>query len=179
MLTEPAGVLYVDPPWSFGDGLPGPGRGAVKHYPTMSLAQLCMFELPALRDDCLLALWRVGAMQREAIVLAQAWGFRDPVAEFVWAKTRGETSPTRNVAMGMGRRVRNAHEVLLLCERGRPVCKRHDVLSIQYAPRGRHSEKPELFAELLASMYDGPYVELFARRKRDGWTTLGNDEALR
>jgi N6-adenosine-specific RNA methylase IME4 len=37
-----------------------------------------------------------------------------------------------------------------------------------------HSQKPEEYARIIEKLYDGPYLELFARRKRDGWTTWGN-----
>lgn len=38
-----------------------------------------------------------------------------------------------------------------------------------------HSAKPEEFyAKVVERMCRGPYVELFARRTRPGWTTLGN-----
>jgi N6-adenosine-specific RNA methylase IME4 len=42
-------------------------------------------------------------------------------------------------------------------------------------PRGRHSEKPEAFLDLVERMSPGPYVELFARRDRLGWDTWGNE----
>jgi len=42
-------------------------------------------------------------------------------------------------------------------------------------PRGRHSEKPEAFLDLVESVSPGPYLELFARRNRLGWDTWGNE----
>lgn len=44
-------------------------------------------------------------------------------------------------------------------------------------PRGRHSEKPEAFLDLVERISPGPYLELFARRDRLGWDTWG-DESL-
>lgn len=41
------------------------------------------------------------------------------------------------------------------------------------APRGSHSEKPALFADLIEKMSPGPYVELFARQPRLGWDSWG------
>jgi len=37
-----------------------------------------------------------------------------------------------------------------------------------------HSEKPECSYKLIERLYDGPYVEMFARERRKGWTTYGN-----
>jgi len=36
-VSEPFRTIVADPPWPFGDKLPGPKRGAVKHYKGMSL----------------------------------------------------------------------------------------------------------------------------------------------
>lgn len=44
-------------------------------------------------------------------------------------------------------------------------------------PRGKHSEKPEAFLDLVEQVSPGPYLELFARRNRLGWDTYG-DECL-
>jgi hypothetical protein len=44
-------VLVADCPWRFSDSLPGRGRGASKHYPCMSISDLCRFPLPPMADD--------------------------------------------------------------------------------------------------------------------------------
>lgn len=41
--------------------------------------------------------------------------------------------------------------------------------------RGRHSQKPEAFLDLVEQVSPGPYLELFARRNRLGWDTWGNE----
>lgn len=195
----PAGVIYADPAWLFDDALPGAGRGASKHYQCLTVGELCTFPLPPMATDCVLALWRVGAMQRAAISVIGAWGFDEPAAEIVWAKTKSGHKPTSDLRIGMGRRVRNVHEVLLLSgratapnlliadsveqthetlllgSRGRNTTRVHNVPSILFAPRGRHSEKPEIFARTLQTLFPGPYVELFARRRRAGWHSYGNE----
>ena len=42
-------------------------------------------------------------------------------------------------------------------------------------PRGKHSQKPEAFLDLVEQMSPAPRVELFARRDRLGWDTWGNE----
>ncbi len=42
-------------------------------------------------------------------------------------------------------------------------------------PRGRHSQKPEAFQDLVETVSPGPYLEMFARRQRLGWDTWGNE----
>jgi len=42
-------------------------------------------------------------------------------------------------------------------------------------PRGKHSKKPEAFQDIVEQVSPGPYLELFARRQRMGWSTWGNE----
>jgi N6-adenosine-specific RNA methylase IME4 len=54
--------------------------------------------------------------------------------------------------------------------------KRKDVGTWFAAPRGaRHSEKPAEFYKLVESCSPGPYLEIFARQKRPGWTCVGGE----
>lgn len=173
-------TLVADPPWLFNDNLPGRKRGAGCHYRCMSLEEICAFAMPPLADDAFLVLWRVASMQREALDVAGAWGFEEPNCEIVWVKTKALTRPptepiAKRLRMGMGRVTRNVHEVALVCRRGKPKRLRADVPSVFFAPRGRHSEKPDEFYTLIEKLFPGPYVELFARRHRPGWTCMGDE----
>ena len=168
---KPARVLCADPPWSFSDRLPGPKRGASKHYPCMTVDQIARFPLPVLADDAVLILWKVAAMPDEALFVAKAWGFK-PKAELVWVKTKnGHKYAPR---MGMGRTVRNVHETAIIATRGRPTRSSASEPSVIFAPRAEHSAKPDASYELIERLYPGPYVELFATRERKGWTSFGN-----
>lgn len=166
----PARVLLADPAWSFQDALPGRKRGAVKNYQCMTLEQVKTFPLPPLADDCVLFLWRVASMQRAALEVMEAWGFGEPKSEIVWEKT------TKNGKkhFGMGRYFRNTHEVCLIGVRGRYRKPLSSVRSSFEAPVTGHSSKPLVFYDIIESMYEGPYVELFARRHRLGWYSIGN-----
>lgn len=168
--ANPFHVVCADPPWSFRDPLPGRTRGAAKNYAVLSVANLCAFALPPIADDALLFLWRVASQVEEAYAVVRAWGF-EPKTEIVWRKLtrRGKSH------FGMGRIVRASHETCIVAKRGRPRIKVHDVRSLFDASIGRHSEKPERFYDLVEDLADGPYVELFARRLRSGWTCLGNE----
>lgn len=172
MRVQRAGVLEADCPWLFGDPLPGPKRGATSHYRCMTLAEICTFSLPPIADDAWLFLWRVGSMQHEALAVVRAWGFDPPTSEIVWVKT-DETG--RKLRIGMGRSVRNCHEVALVCKRGKPRRLAADVPSVLFAPRGAHSAKPDAFYDAVERLAPGPYVSLFARRRRRGWTCYGDE----
>ncbi len=171
-MIAPSRVLVADPPWQFGDKLPGPKRGAAKHYATLSVAEICAFELPPLADDAYLFLWRVSSMQQEALDVMRAWGFTLKT-ELVWKKltTKG------NRHFGMGRTLRAEHETCLVGVRGRPAVRCKSIRSVLEAPlpERRHSAKPDAFYDLVEQLCEGPYVELFARRHRPGWQCFGNE----
>lgn len=82
--------IVSDPPWKFGDKLPGPGRGAAKHYDTLSVEELKALEPNRAQllsaPDAVLFLWRVSSMQDEALELVRDWGFKVK-SELVWQKT--------------------------------------------------------------------------------------------
>lgn len=170
----PAVVLCADPPWQFNDKLPGDGiRGAEKHYRTLSADDLCdWFVLPPLADDCALFLWRVSAMVEEAYRVVRAWGFV-PKTEVVWRKQT--VNGKRH--FGMGRIVRAEHETCIVAVRGRPVVLSKSVRSVFDAPVGKHSEKPEAFYTGVVEPLFGDVtrVELFARRRREGWWCYGDE----
>lgn len=167
-----ARVLVADPPWRFSDKLPGPKRGAEKHYPTLSVAELCSFALPPLADDAYLFLWRVSSMVEEAYEVARSWGFV-PKSEIVWLKLSASGTKRH---FGMGRHVRAEHETAILAVRGKPKPRVRNVRSTFEAIASRkHSEKPEEFFTLVECLCHGPYVELFARRRRPGWACFGNE----
>jgi N6-adenosine-specific RNA methylase IME4 len=181
-LVEPSRVLCADPPWKFDDGLPGDNRGAENNYPCMSVEDICTMQLPPLADDCVLFLWRVAAMQQEALDVAAVWDF-DVKTEIVWLKK----TKTGRRWFGMGHTVRAEHEVCLIGTRGSPKAKTSDIRSVigevddglfdfegLEAPALGHSRKPEMFYQIVELLFPGPYVELFARRPRAGWTTIGD-----
>lgn len=173
----PARVVVADPPWSFGDKLTmsKTARGAESNYPTMSIEDIARF-LGKFRiaDDALLFLWRVSSQVKEAYDVCNAWGFV-PKSEIVWVKK----TPTDKVHFGMGRYVRMSHESCIIGARGKAlsIIKSHSVRSVFEAPIGAHSEKPDRFFEIVEELtIAGPYLELFARKRRDGWWQDGTFE---
>lgn len=186
---KPIKVLAADPAWCFRDALPGRGRGAVKHYPTLQPYEIMRFPLPPLADDALLFLWRVAAMPALALDVVSAWGFT-PKSELVWVKItsarlkrdllvpRGSTSLLATslvpLAIGMGHYTRASHETCIIATRGRPKVRDRGVRSVFFAPRGAHSAKPDAFYTIVERLAAGPYAELFARTRREGWTQYGN-----
>lgn len=191
---DPFRVVCADPPWPFGDKLPGPGRGAARNYGLLSLDQIrsgefvgggLVRELDVIADDAYLFLWRVSAgadideltMVEEAYTVARAWGFA-PKTELIWRKQ------TKNGKrhFGMGWHFRAEHEACIVAVRGKPKPLVRNLRSVLEAPapsgsngRAIHSAKPEEFySERVEKISRGPYLELFARRQRPGWTCVGD-----
>lgn len=162
-------VILADPPWSFNDKLPGDTRGADKQYSCLTLEQIRAFPLPPFVDDATLFLWRVASQQQEALDVIKAWGFTLKT-EIVWVKI----THTGARHFGMGRTVRAEHETCLIATRGKPITLDKSVRSTFTAVVGRHSEKPECMYTIIEKLRAGPYVELFARKRREGWTSMGD-----
>lgn len=176
-MSEPFRLLCADPPWHFNDALPGDTRGASKNYRCMSAYEVQRFPLPPLADDAVLCLWRVASQQQSALDVVRAWGFVLKT-EIVWLKKTSQG----NRWFGMGHTVRAEHEICLIAKRRGARVLNHSTRSTFQmdfeglsAKVGRHSEKPEEFYRIIESLFPGPYVELFARRQRPGWTCLGDE----
>ncbi len=167
----PFQVVVADPPWLFGDRLPGPKRGASKHYGCLAVDELKAFELPPIADDALLFLWKVAAMSEEAYAVIRAWGFV-PKSELVWLK---RTVGGRR-HMGMGHYVRAEHETCVIASRGKGIqlIANRSTRSVFEGQMGRHSEKPRAFYELVRELTTGDRCELFARRRHPGFEPFGN-----
>jgi N6-adenosine-specific RNA methylase IME4 len=80
----------------------------------------------------------------------------------------------RKIAFGLGHHVRAAHETCIIAVHGNPKPLVHDIRSTFDAPLGEHSAKPEEFFKIVERFSAGPYVELFARKKRVGWISYGH-----
>jgi N6-adenosine-specific RNA methylase IME4 len=160
-------LIYADPPWQMGG--PSSSGSPEQHYPTMPTAEIAALRIPA-ADDAVLLMWAVTSLLPDALQVMQAWGFTYK-SGLVWVKP----------SIGPGNYVRNRYELLLIATRGTyptPLPK-HRPDSVVEAPRGRHSEKPKCFYELIERMYPhATRLEMFARGKpRPGWTFWGNEVA--
>lgn len=182
--TGQYGTIFADPPWAFrtfGGDNATPHRSAEDHYSTMSLQQLRALPVADIAaKDAALFMWVVDSHLDEALALGRAWGFEFKTIAFVWAKTVqipkqvtlfGEMTDFR---IGMGYWTRKQVEVCLLFTRGRPKRLAKDVRQIIAAPRREHSRKPDEIHDRVQRLVGGPYLELFARAPRAGWTVWGN-----
>ena len=180
------GCILADPPWAFrtfsGENMT-PHRCAEDHYRTMSfddMAALPVGERAA--KDCALFMWVVGSHLTEAIALADAWGFTFKTDAFYWVKQRLIdadqadlfTNDLPEPRMGFGYWTRKQVEPCWLFTRGKPRRIGKGVRQVILEPRREHSRKPDCQYGRIESLVDGPYLELFARTTRPGWTAWGN-----
>ena len=158
-------VIYADPPWSYNDKQDTAQLGgAVKHYPTMPLEDICAIPIPAAKE-AVLFLWTTSPMLEDAFKVINAWGFRYK-SSFIWDK----------VAHAMGHYNSVRHEFLLIATRGSCTPDEPRLLdSVVSIERTEHSRKPKEFRDMIDMLYPiGERLELFAREAAEGWDAWGN-----
>jgi N6-adenosine-specific RNA methylase IME4 len=181
-----ASVIFVDVPSRFAAySSKGRQRSAERHYDTMSVAELTAMApvIQALTGkDCALLYWTSGPHNAEALEIIKAWGFDYKSWVFVWVKAKPssgvlelEDLSSKDLHWGGGFNSRGNVEAVLLAKRGSPRRLAADVHQVIIAPAGEHSEKPDEAYARAERLYPGPYLELFARRPRAGWTTWGDE----
>jgi N6-adenosine-specific RNA methylase IME4 len=174
------GAILADPPWHFDVWTEGSARNASAKYKTMTatdIAALPVLDLAA--NDCALFLWIVWPRLAESLNVISQWGFTYKTCAICWVKADVTQIDMFNddypVEIGMGYWTRANSEVCLLATRGKPKRVNADVRQAIVAPRREHSRKPDGVHERIERLVSGPYLELFARQKRKGWTVWGNE----
>jgi N6-adenosine-specific RNA methylase IME4 len=173
--------ILADPPWRFetwSDA--GKDRAAEQHYPTMTMEEMCALDVAALAArDSVLFLWAVWPMLLQARELIEAWGFTYKTCAFCWTKADASQldmfRDDSDVAIGTGYWTRANTEPCLLATRGKPRRLHADVRQAIIEPRREHSRKPEGIHDRIERLVEGPYLEMFARRRRPGWMVWGNE----
>jgi N6-adenosine-specific RNA methylase IME4 len=172
-------AILADPPWPFKTWSPkGQGRSGEAHYATLSHADLEALPVGELAaDDAVLFVWIVQTQIPEAVRLLEAWGFQCKSVAFAWMKGNSLPLFPDDVVthMGMGKWTRAEFEQCWLGTRGKPERLNADVRQVLVEKRREHSRKPDGIHERIERLVAGPYLELFARETRPGWTTWGNE----
>ena len=175
----PFGTILADPPWRFDNrtGKMAPEHHRLSRYETLSMdeiAALPVADLAAERAHCYL--WVPNALLPYGLEILDAWGF-DYKTNLIWHKIRKDGGSD---GRGVGFYFRNVTEILLFGVRGQKArtldAGRRQVNLIASRKR-EHSRKPDEQYELIEACSWGPYLELFGRGERDGWTVWG-DQAV-
>jgi N6-adenosine-specific RNA methylase IME4 len=177
------GAILVDAPWHF-KTWSAKGRNRCpdnKHYRTMPTEKIAQLDVRRLaKPNCVLFMWATWPMLNEALWVIADWGFVYKTCAFSW--TKGEVrsvsdggDPEIKLWSGTGYWTRANTEVCLLATRGAPKRKHRDVAQAILSPRREHSRKPDEIHARIERLVAGPYLELFARQKRKGWTVWGEE----
>ncbi len=176
----PYSTILVDPPWQFQNrtGKMAPEHKRLLRYPTMELKEIMELpvrELAASKSH--LYLWVPNALLQEGLRVMEAWGFTYKT-NLVWYKVRKDGGPD---GRGVGFYFRNVTELLLFGIRGRmrTLQRGRTQVNLLSTRKREHSRKPDEFYDLVEACSPGPYLELFARFKRDGWDQWGNEDVER
>lgn len=176
-MSERYDIILADPPWQYKvwSRDAGAGRSAESHYPTMTLDAICALPVRELAaQDACLFLWVVWPSLFDAKKVIEAWGFEYKTLAWTWVKANKSGV---GFFTGMGYYTRANTEPCLLATRGnigRP--ENRGIRSLIYAPVREHSRKPDEQYQKIERLYPGKrYLELFARRKREGWASWGNE----
>lgn len=176
------GAILVDPPWHYKmwSEKSGNKRLASSKYSVMSIEDICSMPVADLcANDCVLFIWATWPLLFEAGSVIRAWGFVYKTCAFDWMKANNTQSnffqEELPAQVGMGYWTRANTEPCLLATRGKPKRLKADVRQGIIAPRREHSRKPDGIHDRIERLVAGPYLELFARQRRPGWTCWGNE----
>lgn len=170
-------TIVADPPWRYqkDTSMGVKSGGAEGQYPTLSMREIAALPVkPLAAQDAHLYLWVTvprlygdrGDRSFLPLDIMDAWGFEFKTM-LTWVKPGSG---------GMGWYFRGQTEHILFGVRGKlpipPAIRERNVIE---AARSRHSKKPLSFFDLVERVSPGPYLELFAREKRIGWDSWGNE----
>ncbi len=170
------GAILADPPWRFSNrtGKMAPEYKRLMRYPTMALTDI--MDLPVTQVSAVrshLYLWVPNALIAEGLEVMKRWGFTYKT-NLVWYKIRKDGGPD---GRGVGFYFRNVTELVLFGVKGnlRTDDPGRRQVNIILARKGKHSRKPDELYSIIERCSPGPYLELFARFPRPGWTQWGNE----
>lgn len=191
-------LIAADPPWNYSNAVSNGAAG--DHYRTMKLEDIKRLPVWDVADeDAVLAMWYTGTHVREAMDVAEAWGFQvRQMFLFTWVKMNqksgermdkalenGEVWDSHDVMAWMDKEVkinagnytRQNQESMLVAVRGRGLERQSaSVRQIVFSCPGEHSAKPKEVMHRLVELYgDVPRLEMFARSSMPGWDCWGNE----
>ena len=120
-----------------------------------------------------LYLWVPNALIQEGLRVMKNWGF-EYKTNLVWYKVRKDGGPD---GRGVGFYFRNVTELVLFGVRGRARTFQpgRTQVNVMSSRKREHSRKPDEIYHIIEECSPGPFLELFARHDRPGWTQWGDE----
>ncbi len=171
------GTILCDPPWQFQNrtGKVAPEHKRLSRYGTLKLEEIMKLPVSKIAAEaCHLYLWCPNALLPEGLAVMQAWGFQYK-SNLVWHKIRKDGGSD---GRGVGFYFRNVTELILFGVRGknaRTLQPGRTQVNYLASRKREHSRKPDEQYKLIEACSRGPFLELFARGERKGWTSWGNE----
>ncbi len=159
--------IYADPPWSYDNENTGGSNnsGASAKYLTMSTEEIANIPIHKIANgSCCLFMWAVTPLLPEAFYVMKKWGFTYKTTAY-WRK-KGR--------FGMGFWFRGEIEPLLIGIKGDVRPFGLQISNLIEAPPREHSRKPDEVYTIIESLGFKRKIEMFARERRQGWDTWGN-----
>ena len=173
---ERYGTILADPPWRFSNrtGKMAPEHKRLSRYSTMTHDEI--MELPVAQltlPKSHLYLLVPNALVLEGLEVMKRWGFTYKT-NLVWYKIRKDGGPD---GRGVGFYFRNVTELVLFGTRGslRTLAPGRRQVNVLSSRKREHSRKPDELYDIIEECSPGPYLELFARHRRDGWVQWGDE----
>ena len=173
-------TILADPPWQFENrtGKVAPEHRRLMRYPTMTLPEIKALPVAQIvAEPAHLYLWVPNALLPEGLEVLRAWGFKYKTV-IVWHKVRKDGASD---GRGVGFYFRNVTETILFGVRGkqaRTLAPARSQVNLIATRKREHSRKPDELYPIIEDCSPGPYIELFARGTRPGWTGWGDEASL-
>jgi N6-adenosine-specific RNA methylase IME4 len=169
-------TVLADPPWQFQNrtGKVAPEHRRLSRYRIMALDEIVALPVAQIVDaPAHLYLWVPNALLADGLAVMAAWGFTYK-SNLIWHKIRNDGGSD---GRGVGFYFRNVTETVLFGARGknaRTLAPGRRQTNLIATRKREHSRKPDELYPIIEACSPGPFIELFARSVRCGWTSWGD-----
>lgn len=189
-------IILADPPWTFKTySDKGKDKSAENHYSCMNLDDIKRLPIKNIADkDAILFLWVTFPLLDKSFEVMKSWGFQYKTCAFNWIKANKTSNleklnVNKDIRMNLGYYTRanselcleatnaeNEPDLVLLGRKGKTLERKSKaVRQVLITHQREHSRKPDEIYNKIEALFDGPYIELFARQEQEGWDFFGDE----